>query len=88
MMLVTEFKIQLFSDIKNLKQQKSDMFERINPQSFLGALQSINAKLNADVTPTSVNCLKTIYVFIFKLLSNEVTIKLCRLEICGTSRRL
>ena len=65
MMLVTEFKIQLFSDIKNLKQLKSDMFERSNPQSFLGALQSTNAKLNADVTPTSVNCLKTIYVFYF-----------------------
>ena len=28
MMLVTEFKIQLLSEIKNLKQRKSDMFEK------------------------------------------------------------
>ena len=45
------------------KKSQTTKIERSNPQSFLGALQSTNANLDADVTPASVNCLKTIYVF-------------------------
>ena len=51
MMLVPEFKIQLLSDIKNLKQLKSDMFEKNLPTKLSW---STNANLNVDITPTSV----------------------------------